>query len=260
MRLPGIRHARAAQLRGLRPLADGKQRGTPVVRHYWDDYLRRHQTDIRGRALEVGTTATLERFRAPALDAAEAIDLQAHSPEVTVVADLARADGVPGDQYDCFINQFTYHLIYDVEAALYHSVRLLKPGGVLLANFPCVDYYFHRGLDMGTGAPLFMYWWFTPVQVENLLRGLCLSGDDYSLTVYGNLFTRIAYQMNLPAEELTPRELGHTDPGYPLLICARVVRPLDWQAQKPEYRRPWLPDVTPARWNEAKGHFADGGA
>src|SRR5262249_7102961 len=152
------------------------------------------------------------------------------------------------------INQFTMHLIYDVEAALYHAIRLLKPGGVLLVNFPCVDYYFAQGLDMGTGAPLFLYWWFTPIQVENLLRRVGLGGADYELVIYGNLFARIAYQMNIPAEELTRNELEHVDAGHPLLICARVVKPLSWRVTKPEYRTSWLPKVTPARWNPVTGH------
>lgn len=255
-RLPIIRHLRCLSLRRLRPVSNGRQRGTPVVRYYWAHYLRQHQPDICGNALEVGTTATIRRYGGKAVIRADAIDLEAHSPEVTVVADLSRADHVPSDTYDCFINQFTMHLIYDVEAALYHAIRILKPGGVLLVNFPCVDYYFAKGLDMGTGAPLFLYWWFTPIQVENLLRRLGLGGADYELVIYGNLFARIAYQMNIPAEELTRNELEHVDAGHPLLICARVAKPLSWRVTKPEYRTSWLPEVTPARWNPLMGHYA----
>jgi hypothetical protein len=143
-----------------------------------------------------------------------------------------------------------------VEAALYHCIRILKPGGVLLINFPCVDYYFPRGLDMGTGEPLYLYWWFTPIQVENFLRRVGVTESDYTLECYGNLFTRVAYQFNLPAEELTQRELTFVDAGHPLLICARVVKPAGWQADKPDYRTPWKPGVTPAQWNPVTGHYA----
>jgi hypothetical protein len=173
------------------------------------------------------------------------------------VSDLSRADDVSSNQYDCFVNQFTAHLIYDIEAALYHSIRILKVGGVLLINFPCVDYYFPRGLDMSTGEPLYMYWWFTPIQVENLLRRVGLCGNDYALECYGNLFARLAYQMNLPAEELTRRELEFADVGHPLLICARVIKPKDWQADKPHYRTPWKPTLTPAQWNPQTGHYTN---
>ena len=254
--LPLVRNLRCLQFRRLQPLGHGRQRGTPIVRYYWHKYLQKHQKDIRGTVLEIGSTDTILRFGGIAVTYAEGIDLSPHSPEITVVADLSRADHVPSDRYDCFVNQFTMHLIYDTEAALYHSIRILKPGGVLLINFSCVDYYFPRGLDMGTGEPVFLYRWYTPIQVENLLRRLNLRSEDYTLDIYGNLFTRIAYQMNMPAEELTRRELEYVDAGHPLLICARLMKPASWRATKPEYRTPWLPEVTPARWNSVMGHYA----
>jgi SAM-dependent methyltransferase len=254
--LPVVRNLRCLQLRRLDPLGDGRQRGTPIVRFYWDRFLRAHRSDIQGHALEIGTTWTLRQHAGPRLAHADAIDLVAHSSEVNVVADLSRADSLPPDTYDCFLNQFTMHLIYDVEAALYHSIRILKPGGVLLVNFSCVDYYFPRGLDMHTGAPLYLFWWFTPIQVENLLRRSGLSAPDYHLTIYGNLFARVAYQMNLPAEELTRDELEYADPGHPLLLCVRAVKPFGWQTPKPAYRDPWLPDNTPAQWDPVTGHYA----
>lgn len=255
-RWPGVRRLRCVEFRRLRPLRDGRQSGTAIVRHYWAAFLEQHRADIRGRGLEVGATSTIRRYGGSNLLQADAIDLSPHSGQITVVADLSRADRVPSDTWDCFVNQFTMHLIYDVQAALYHAVRILKPGGVLLVNFPCVDYYFPAGLDMGTGQPLFLYWWFTPIHVDTLLRGIGLSDGDYRLQIYGNLFTRIAYQLNVPAEEVTRRELETVDPGHPLLICARVVKPAGWVAEKPCYREAWVPVTTPARWDPVRGHYA----
>jgi SAM-dependent methyltransferase len=254
-RLPVIRNLRCLQLRRLQPVGHGRQRGTPIVRHYWYKYLQKHQTDIRGNTLEIGSTDTVRRIGGTTVTSVEGIDLSPHSPEITVVADLSRADHVPSDRYDCFVNQFAMHLIYDAEAALYHSIRILKPGGVLLINFNCIDYYFPRGLDMGTGEPLFVYHWFTPIQVENMLRMIGLGPANYTLDIYGNLFTRIAYQMNIPAEELTQRELAFIDSGHPLMMCVRVEKPADWCADKPAYRTPWKPGVTPAQWNPVTGHY-----
>jgi hypothetical protein len=183
---------------------------------------------------------------------------EAVNVEAQTVGDLSRADHVPADTYDCFVNQFTTAVIYDLEAALYHAVRILKPGGVLLINFWCLDYYLHRGLDMGTGEPLYMYTWHTPIQVHNLLHGLALTESDYQLEIYGNLLTRMAFLLNLPAEELTRSELDHVDPGQPLLICARVVKPIGWQPAKPLYRTPvWKPDCEPHRLGQATGHYGD---
>ena len=256
LRLPLIRQLRSTQFRRLQPIGNGRLRGTPIVRYYWDRYLQKNRSAIRGVALEIGTTYTIRSYGGQSVDQADAIDLFAHSPEVTVVADLSRADDIAADIYDCFVIQFTMHLIYDVEAALFHAVRILKPGGVLLVNFPCVDYYFPHGLDMGTGEPLYMYWWFTPIQVENILRRIGLHEADYSLEIYGNLFTRVAYQLNLPAEELTEKELDTYDAGHPLLICARVVKPANWQVDKPVYRDAWRPGIMPSRWNPETGHYS----
>jgi hypothetical protein len=251
-----VRQIRCFQVRRLRPLSDGRQRGLPIVRYYWTEFLEKHSDAIRGRCLEVGTTETIRRHGGGAIEQADAIDLTAHSAEVTVVADLTAADAVPPDSYDCFVNQFTMHLIYDLESALYHSLRILKAGGVLLVNFPCVEYSFSRGLDMGTGEPLFVFWQFTQLQVENLLRQAGLDTGDFELELFGNLFTRVAYQMNMSAEELTHEELAHLDPGHPLLICVRVTKPHGWASVKPEHRRPWLPTVSPARWDPVRGHYA----
>ena len=245
---------RAHQLRRLQPLAHGRERGQPVIRHYWEEFLLAHRGDLRGRGLEIGTTQTLRRIGGSAMQQADALDVAAREG-VTVVADLSRADLVPSDSFDCFVVPFTMHLIYDLDAALHHAVRILTPGGVLLVNFPCVDYYFADGLDMGTGRPLFVFWWFTPIQVENLLQRAGLRTGQYSLAVYGNLFARVAHQMNLPTEELTARERDTRDAGHPLLICARIVKPAGWAGVRPDYREPWVPETTPATWNRDTGHY-----
>jgi SAM-dependent methyltransferase len=260
LRWPVIRHLRAMQFRRLRPLQNGRlsQDKTQVIRYYWAKFLEKQRADIRGRGLEIGETATLCYYGGTAITQAEAMDVSAHSPEVTVVADLSRADHVASDQYDCFINQFTTAVIYDIEAALYHAIRILKPGGVLLINFWCVDFYLHRGLDMGTGEPLYMYWMFTPIQVANLLHRLGVTEADYRMEIYGNLLTRMAFLLNLPAEELTPAELNFYDPGQPLLICVRLVKPAGWQGAKPAYREPlWTPSGAPARMSPNTGHYGD---
>lgn len=253
--LPIIRRLRGKQLRRLRPFGNGTLRGEAIVRRYWERFLETHRADIRGKCLELGSQVTIRRLGGSAVSEGAAIDLSPHSPEITVVGDLSRADQITGEAYDCFIIPFTMHLIYDVEAALYHSLRLLKPGGVLLVNFPCMDYYFPRGLDMGTGRPLFMFWWFTPIQVDNLLGRAGLGRADYTMRIDGNLFARVAYQMNMPAEELSREELNHVDEGHPLLISVRAVRPSRWNLPQPVYKDPWLPDVAPARWNPVTGHY-----
>lgn len=246
------------QFRRLAPLDAGVGRGTPVVRYYDAQFLRKYERDIRGRCLEIGETRHIREFGSPGVTHAEALDLAAHSPEVVVVADLTRADHVEGQQYDCFLIPFVMTVIHDVDAALYHAIRLLEPGGTLLVNFGCVDYYLHGGLDMGTGAPLYMFHWFTPIEVENLFRRLGLTDDDYTIEVYGNLLTRNAFGLNVPAEELTEAELDVQDPGHPLLICVRAVRPREWHTARPAYLDPpYIPPGEPMSIRPDTGHYGD---
>jgi GT2 family glycosyltransferase len=244
-RMPVLRHIAMMRARRLMPMYAGRVVGTQIVRAYWADFLERHRGDVRDHALEVGTTDTVRQYGGGRLIAAHAIDLARHSPYVTITADLSRADNVPGERYDCFILQFTMHVIADVKAALYHAIRLLKPGGVLLVNFSCVDAQFPEGYDMGTGRPLWVHWCFTPLQVHNLLRRVGLAPSDYTMDVYGNLFARVAYELNMPAEALTRRELTHHDPAHPVLVCARIARPPAWRASPPDYRDAWVPDALP---------------
>ena len=246
------------QFRRMIPFNQGASTGLSTIRYYWADFLDKHRKDIRGIGLEVGEVSTIRAYGGDAITRADAIDLAAHNDDVRVVADLSRADHIAGDQYDCFVNQFTTAVIHDIDAALYHAIRFLKPGGVLLINFWCVDFYLHRGLDMGTGEPLYMHHWFTPIQVQNMLHRLTLTEDDFTLTIYGNLLTRMAFLMNVPAQDFTQAELNHRDPGQPLLICARIVKPTPWRALKPDYLEPpWTPDVSPARMGAQTGHYGD---
>jgi SAM-dependent methyltransferase len=255
---PVIRHLRALQFRRLKPFWDGRSDNLSTIRYYWYSYLDQHRGDIQGRVLEIGNTKTARHFGGTAVSQAEALDLAAHDPEVTVVADLSRADHVPDNQFDCFVNQFTTLVVYDIEAMLYHSIRLLKPGGVLLINFWCLDYYLYRGLVMESGSPLYMHWWFTPVQVENLIHQMGLTTADYSIDIYGNLMTRMAFLLNLDAHEFTRKELDFSDAGQPLLICARIVKPEHWQVEKPVYRTPqFRPDYDPVQSSPETGHYGD---
>src|SRR3954451_1583936 len=122
-------------LRRTRPLSDswGRDRGTPVDRYYIERFLHEHRTDIRGRVLEVKDAGYTTRFGV-GVSASAVLDVDATNPHATIVADLAWADGVGSESFDCFVLTQTLQLIPDLRAALVHARRLLRPGGVLLAT------------------------------------------------------------------------------------------------------------------------------
>jgi hypothetical protein len=55
----------------------------------------------------------------------------------------------------------------------------------------------------------------------------------------------------MPAEALTHEELTQLDGAWPVLIAARVVRPVGWNVEPPVYRDAWNPqDTLPVRHSD----------
>src|SRR5690349_10008010 len=85
-----------------RPLSDswGFERGTPVDRHFIEAFLARHDADIRGRVLEIKSSAYTERF-GRAVTARDVLDIDATNTSATLVADLASTEALPNARFDC---------------------------------------------------------------------------------------------------------------------------------------------------------------
>ena len=142
----GVRARRAAamvrlpvwiSLRRTRPVSDhwGFDRGTPVDRYYFDEFLEEHRQDIRGDVLEVKSSDYTKRFGS-AVTAEHVLDIDPDSPGVTVVADLNEPGSLPAGAYDCFLLMQTLQLIRYPEVALATAWSALRPGGTLLLTVP----------------------------------------------------------------------------------------------------------------------------
>jgi SAM-dependent methyltransferase len=186
-----------------------------VDRHYIESFLAEHCEDIRGRVLEVQDSGYTDRF-GTSVERRDVLDVDPANPKATIVADLAAADGVPGDSFDCFILTQTLHLIYDARAALRHACRLLRPGGVLLATLPAVS-------RISQGAAANDYWRFTPASAAALF-GEVFGPERISVHSYGNVLTAIAFLAGMAREELSPRELDVRDEHFPVVVAVRAVK------------------------------------
>ena len=198
------------------PFADawGYDRGTPIDRWYIERFLREHRADICGRVLEVKDSGYTERLGHAVTERA-VLDVDPANPLATHVADLARADALPGDAFDCFVLTQTLQYVFDLPAALGHAHRILRPGGVLLVSVPVVS----RVCD----PPLTDLWRFTPLVVTRLLEEAFGSGA-VGVSGRGNVLTQVAFLEGLAAEDLTAGELAVDDERFPLVVCARAVR------------------------------------
>ena len=212
------RPARLGTMRRTRPLSSdfGYDRGTPIDRYYIERFLAAHGADIRGRVLEVKEPLYTRRFGRD-VTRSDILDIDAGNPRATLVADLAAADHVPAETFDCFILTQTLQLIYRVEDAVRHAHRILRPGGVLLVTVPTVS----RLAFPPEQAP--DYWRFTAAACMGLF-GETFGADHVSSRAHGNVLTCMAFLTGMAVEDLRQSQMDAEDPLFPLLVTVRAVK------------------------------------
>lgn len=206
-------------LRRLTPLSDswGFDRGTPVDRYYIEGFLAQFRQDIRGHVLEIRDATYTHRF-GTGVGRVDILDINPANTQATIIADLAAADEVPSNQFDCILLTQTLQFIYDTRAVLAHTCRILRPGGVLLATVPSVSRIAPRyGLETD-------FWRFTAASCTQLFEEVFGLGQ-VSIQSHGNVLTTIAFLAGMAQEELSRPELEAADPYFPLIIAIRAVKP-----------------------------------
>ena len=196
----------------------GLDRGTPIDRHYIEDFLFSHRADVKGRVLEVRDDAYTRRFGGDAVTASEVIDCATGNSRSTVTADLRRMNIVPSGAFDCIILTQTLQLVDDVAAAVAECARILAPGGVLLVTAPGLI-----RVDVEAGADG-DFWRFTEASARSLFSAV-FALADFDVQTFGNVAAAGAFLHGVSAEELTPQQLNHNDPGYPVVVAVRAVKP-----------------------------------
>jgi SAM-dependent methyltransferase len=225
-RLPAQRRARLRRLaqpaylgalRRTQPLSEryGYDRGQPVDRYYIEAFLSSHRADIRGRGLEIKSPVYLRRYDS-GLTQCDALDIDPSNRDATVIADLSAADNVADRQFDVFILTQTLQFIFDLDAAIRHAHRILRPGGVLLATIPSVSRTDRALHDID-------YWRLTPAGCARLF-GKVFGDENVQVTSYGNVLAATAFLMGLAVEDLRQSELDHCDPAFPVLAGVWALR------------------------------------
>ena len=216
--LARLRHpAWLGTIRRTSPLSDhwGRERGTPVDRYYIEHFLAGERHSIRGRVLEVMNADYTDRFGA-GVDASEVLDVDPANEEATIVADLAAADEIPSEAFDCFILTQTLQYVYDLRAAVEHAHRILRPGGTLLATVPAVSRVARQHPDSE-------YWRFTAPACSRLFGDVFERGS-VDVRSRGNVLTAVAFLMGIAREELSSRELAVDDPFFPVVVTVRATK------------------------------------
>jgi SAM-dependent methyltransferase len=214
--LRGKEWPRWGNLRRTTPFSTmfGVDRGTPVDRYYLEGFLRSNQQHITGDVIEIQSASYTERFGTD-FRVAHSIDIR---PDFnpTYVCDLSACDdAVPSDRYDCFLLPNTVQHLRDVEPALRHALRIVKPGGVVLASAAGFIPLIPDGPD---------YWRIT-ADGWRVVAARVWPGCDIVIESHGNCLSAIAALHGLAAEELTTLELDVNDRRYPVLMTIRCTKP-----------------------------------
>jgi SAM-dependent methyltransferase len=211
---------RFGSLRRLSPVsrAFGYDRGQPIDRYYIEGFLADNADMIKGRVLEIGSSAYTRRFGAARVSRADVLNIEPGPPQTTIVGDLASADHIPSNGFDCLLITQTLHLIYDLPAAVATLHRILAPGGALLTTFPGIS-----PLSSDRWAESW-YWALTPLSAGRLF-GDVFGPENVEVTAHGNVLTSVAFLEGLAARELRSEELDVHDPQFPMLITVKATRP-----------------------------------
>jgi hypothetical protein len=204
----GLGVPRWGNLRRLTPFSDyfGFDRGTPIDRYYLDRFLMGHKQAIHGDVLEIQAPGYVNKYGTD-VRVKDSIDINP-ATRPTYLCDLAAADVVPSDRYDCFLLPNTLSLLRDIRGCMRHMIRVVKPGGVVLAATAAMGPLDPNGVD---------FWRLTAAGWQELAADVW-AGHDYQIEAHGNCLAVVAAMLGLAQEELTRDELEYQDDRYPVLV------------------------------------------
>lgn len=214
--LRGYPVPRWGNLRRVRPFSEnfGAERGMPVDRYYLRRFLEQHRADITGDVVEIQGRGHADRY-GTALRRVDTIDINPRFAP-TFCCDLAKADGiVRSNSYDCFLLPNTLAFLKDLDASLREALRIVKPGGVILASTMSLGPLIPDGPE---------YWRLTADGWREVTRRVW-PDCEVSVTAAGNCLAAAAAVLGLAAEELDEYELDVNDPRYPVLVTIRCQKP-----------------------------------
>lgn len=206
---------RWGNLRRVQPFSNvfGWDRGTPVDRYYADAFFEKYRAAIRGDVLEIDRSLYTERY-GYALGKAHTFDIDPRC-NPTYLCDLAHSENaLPDEAYDCVLLPCTLSLLREIVPCLRNALRVLKPGGTILANASCLS-----PMD-GTTRD---FWHASPAGWRHLTE-LAWPGCEVILEPHGNCLAAAAAIMGISAEELSPEELAYDDGIYPVvtnIVCQK---------------------------------------
>ncbi|MGZ8648151.1 MAG: class I SAM-dependent methyltransferase [Solirubrobacteraceae bacterium] len=195
----------------------GGERGVPVDRIYIERFLAKHAGDVHGDALEIESSLYTEYYGGDRVTTAHVLDVDAGNPRATIVGDLGAPDTLAPESIDCAVLTQTLQFVADAEQGIANVYRALRPAGVLLLTVPGISHLEQSWDDL---------WRWTPKGFARFLDEALPTEAERELTAHGNVLTSVAFLLGLASEDLTGGEYDAEDDMYPLVLCARIKKPI----------------------------------
>jgi hypothetical protein len=213
----GYELPRWGNLRRTTPFSStyGFERGQPIDRYYLHKFLASHHDLIAGDVLETQGSSYAERFGHD-LTRADSFDNEPRF-QPTYLCDFADCGSIiPDRAYDCLLLPNTLMHFRELDRCLAHALRVVRPGGAILASVAGL-------LPLTSDAA--DYWRLTPDGWREKLA-VAWGGTRLEVAGHGNCLASVGAQLGLALEELTEAELDVQDPRYPVLttIVCRLPR------------------------------------
>ncbi len=197
----------------------GWSRGIPIDRHYIEGFLEANAADIRGEVLEAAVAPNYtQKYGGQRVTRSHILYPVDGIPGATLVGDLSTGEGISAEAFDTVILTQVFQFIYDMPAAIAHSYRALKPGGVLLATFAGISQISRSDMDQWGE-----YWRVTDASARRLF-GDVFGSENVTVETYGNVLTACAFLHGMVITDLTRAELDHQDQDYQVIIAVRALK------------------------------------
>jgi SAM-dependent methyltransferase len=175
--------------------------------------METNRRDITGAVLEIKNQRYTKSLGYD-IERSDILDVDDSNSDANIVTDLATADCVQSNTYDCFIVNETLQFVYDLKSAVGHCHRILKPGGVLFVTVPCTAQHDGELKDLEM-------WRFTANSCRRLF-GDQFGEDQVQVEPYGNFLTCTASLTGVVTEELEPDSLKENSSMFVQGICVRA--------------------------------------